>query len=199
MQMSITTNFPDVQQKLMQMRDDIARKAMASALNKTIEQAKTSMGREITREFNVTAGYVRERLRIRRASSGAGSLGLQASLAGGDGKRRSANVIAFAEKFVTLAQAKKRSKDGTLGQLRFKIKKSGGKQIIRGAFIGNKGRTVFIRTSDKRLPIKAVSTIDIASMFNTKRINARVIAMIEAKLPEIFAREAAYFTSKFNG
>ena len=198
MQFSIKTNFPDVQRQLSALRDDLRSKVLASAMNKTVEQAKTQMIREITAEYNVTSTYVRDRLRIKRASFKGGALGIEAALIGGDGKRRSANVIRFAEQVVTLAQARKRAKDGTLGQLRFKIRKSGGKRIIRGAFIGNKGRTVFIRTSDKRLPIKAVSTIDVPSMFNQKKINARVVAMIEAKFPELFARDAKFFTDKFN-
>ena len=197
-QFSIKTNFPDVQRQLSALRDDVRSKVLASAMNKTVEQAKTQMIREITAEYNVTSTYVRDRLRIKRASFKGGALGIEAALIGGDGKRRSANVIRFAEQVVTLAQARKRAKDGTLGQLRFKIRKSGGKRIIRGAFIGNQGRTVFIRTSDKRLPIKSVSTIDVPSMFNQKKINARVVAMIEAKFPELFARDAKFFTDKFN-
>ena len=198
MQFSIKSNFPDVQRQLSALRDDVRSKVLASAINKTVEQARTQMIREITAEYNVTSSYVRDRLRIKRASFKGGALGIEAALIGGDGKRRSANVIRFAEQVVTLAQARKRAKDGTLGQLRFKIRKSGGNRIIRGAFIGNKGRTVFIRTSDKRLPIKAVSTIDVPSMFNQKKINARVVAMIQAKFPELFARDAKFFTDKFN-
>ena len=147
MQFSIKTNFPDVQRQLSALRDDVRSKVLASAMNKTVEQARTQMIREITAEYNVTSTYVRDRLRIKRASFKGGALGIEAALIGGDGKRRSANVIRFGEQVVTLAQARKRAKDGTLSQLRFKIRKSGGKRIIRGAFIGNKGRTVFIRTS----------------------------------------------------
>ena len=71
--------------------------------------------------------------------------------------------------------------------------------MIRGAFIGNKGRTVFIRTTDKRLPIQALQTIDVGQMFNQKRINARVVAAINTKFPELFARESKFFLSKLGG
>jgi cation transport regulator ChaB len=199
MQISIKTNFPEVQRKLATLHQDIRTKALASAVNKTMEQAKTQMIREITSEYNVSSAYVRERLRIRRATFSAGAFGIEAALIGGDGKRRAANVIRFTEKVVSLAQARKRGKAGTLGELRFKIRKSGGKQLIKGAFIGNRGRTVFVRTGNARLPIKAVSTIDVPQMFNQKKINARVVATINAKFPELFERESKFYISRFNG
>jgi hypothetical protein len=197
MQISITTNFPDIAKRLAGLQQDVANKALASAINKAAALAKTQMQREITSEFAVKAAYVRERLRVTRANAN-GKFGISASLIGGDGRRRSANVIRFIERFVTLAQQRKRVKAGTGNQLRFKIKRAGGLKIIRGAFIGNKGRTVFIRTTDKRLPIKAVSTIDVASMFNTKRINRKVVAMINARLPDLIDNDIRFFTAKFN-
>ena len=157
------------------------------------------MTREITSEYRVTSAYVRERLRVRRATFKAGQLSMTAELVGGNGKSRSANIIAFMERSVTLAQARKRAKAGTLDQLRFQVKRAGGKKIITGAFIGNKGRTVFVREGKDRLPIKAVSTIDVASMFNQKRINRTVVGVLQERFPVIFEREARYFTSRFHG
>ena len=195
MQLSIKTNFPDIAKQLATLQSDVRIKALASAVNKTVEQAKTQMVREIASEFNVQAGYVRDRLNIRRASFMAGELGIEATLLGSG--KRSANLIRFMEKFVTLAQSRKRAKAGDLSQLRFKIKKAGGMRVITGAFIGNQGRTVFIRTTNRRLPIKALSTVDVPGMFNTKRINNKVVAAMKDKFPVIFQREAAYYTSKF--
>lgn len=198
MKIDIKTNFPDVSRKLAQLREDVASRAMASALNKTVEQGRTKMIREITGEYVVSSAYVRDRLRIQRASYRAGVFSLEAALIGGDGKRRSANLIRFVEKSTSLAQARKRAKAGTLQQLHFQIKKKGGKKVIKGAFIGNKGRTVFMRTGKARLPIKALSTIDVPSMFNQRRINANVVAAIKAKFPEIFDREVRYYIAKFS-
>lgn len=199
MQISIKTDFVGVQKALDSMQRGIREKALASAINKTIEQARTQMTREITSEYAVERAYVRDRLQIRRASFKAGVFGMSAELVGGDGRKRSANMIRFVNKFVTLVQIRKAAKTGTTPQLQFKVRRAGGKQVITGAFIGNNGRTVFIRTTDKRLPIKAVQTIDVASMFNQRRINARVVGLINEKFPELFAREARYFTDKFNG
>jgi len=55
-----------------------------------------------------------------------------------------------------------------------------------------------VRVGKERLPIKALTTIDVAQMFNTKRINAKVVQMIEAKFPTIFANEVRYYTERFN-
>jgi hypothetical protein len=131
----------------------------------------------------VKAGFVRERLRIGRASFKQGAFGVTASLSG-TGKI-SANVIAFGAKKVSTGVS-------------VKIKKAGGRKIITGAFIGNKGRTVFKRVGDKRLPIKAVATINVPQMFNQKRINAAVVAAIKDRFPTIFEREAKFYVARFN-
>lgn len=204
---SIKTDFADVQKRLKQLHTDIGNKAMASALNKTVAIAKTDMSKEIRQEFKVSASYVRERLAIVKATTRRG-LSLTAALRG-TGKR-SANVIAFLEKSISLAQSRKRRKGGTLNQLRVQIKKHGGKKIIPGAFLGNRGRTVFKRMPGTTMQSRAkyagtkhaqqitgVSTVDVRQMFNTRRINARVIKTIHKRFPEIFDREAAYFTRKF--
>lgn len=187
--------------------------AKASALNKIAEQAKTQMTREITKEYAVTASYVRERLRVKRASAAAQRFIMEASLAAvAPGDRRAANLIRFVEKTVTMAAARQRRKAGEGGtqtlrgggvvnkalELRFKIKRSGPKKLIKGAFIGNKGRTVFIREGSKRLPIKALQTIDVPQMFNAKRINAVVVEMIQAKLPALMERELKFYLDKYS-
>lgn len=198
MQISIKTEFPAIERRLAELQADVAKKALASALNKTMAQAKTRMQREITGEYNVTAAYVRERLRVQRAAYRGGTVRLQAALVGGDGKRRSANVIRFMERFVSLAQARRRARDGTRGQLRFRFKKAGSRQVIPGAFVGNKGRTVFRRVGKERLPIQAVSTIDVPQMFNQRRINGAVVGFMRDTFPRVFDSEARFFVERFN-
>lgn len=199
MQISVKTNFPEVQRKLNALQADIRAKALASAVNKTIEQARTQMIREITSEYAVKAGYVRERLRIKRASFKGGAFQIEAALIGGAANRkRSANVIAFGAREVNKGVS-------------VKIKKVGGRKIITGAFIANKGRTVFERVPGTTMAsrskyagskhaekIKPVQTIDIPQMFNQRRINAAVIAGIRAKFPTIFEREANFYVARFN-
>lgn len=198
MQFNIKTNFPEVAKAMRQLREDVARKATASALNKTVAQAKTAMSREIRAEFNMTAAKVGAALKVNNARASGANFRLEASLESPRQRGRSLNLINFMERSTTLAQAKRRGKAGTLNQLFVQIKRAGGKKALGSAFIGNKGRTVFVRTGKARLPIKALQTIDVASMFNTKRVNVKVLAMIEAKFPELFVNEARFFTDRFN-
>ena len=182
MLINVRTNFPDVANSLGKLQSDIADQVLAGALNKTMAVAKTAMSREIRNQFNLTAAYVRDRLHIKRAFAKTGQFSVSAEMIGGDGKRRSANVIAFGA-----------SKDSS--GISVLISK-GKRKTIKGAFIGNKGRTVFRREGKGRLPIAPVRTIDVAQMFNTRRINAAVVAAMHARFPAIFQRELAYVLSK---
>ena len=182
----IKTNFPSVVQAMETMREDVARQATARALNTTVAQAKTSMSREIRQEFMITAGKVNESLRVNKASAFKGELRLQASLESPSKRGRSLNVAAFG--------ARQTKKGVTI-----KIKRNGPRILIPGSFIMNKpGRPVMIRMSKSRFPIKAIQTIDVGQMFNTKRINQKVQAFMLDKFPELFAREAKFYTDKFN-
>lgn len=196
----IRTNFAVVERKLGALRKDIHDKALASAINKTIDLGRTQMVRTITDEFSVKAAYVRERLRVKRASPKQGRFRIEGSLIGGKaGAKRSANIIAFVERSVTLAEARRRKKAGTLDRLFVKVKRKAPRKALReGAFIGNKGRTVFERVGKERLPIKPVQVIDVAQMFNTKRINSVVRKMMETRFPGVFEREARFYTQRFN-
>lgn len=167
------------------MREDIGRQATARALNTTIAQAKTSMSREIRQEFMITASKVNQSLRISKANSFKGELRMQASLESPAKRGRSINVAAFG--------ARQTKKGVTI-----KIKRNGPRHLIPGGFIINDGKTVMIRVGSKRLPIKAIQTIDVAQMFNTKRINSKVQRFMVEKFPSLFAREVKYYTEKFN-
>lgn len=201
---SVRTNFPDVMKQLRRLEDDIGNKVMVRSLNKTIDQGKTEMARDISKEYRIGVATAKDRLTVRRASFKRGMVKFEVVLeATRKGKGRSMNLIAFVEKFTTFAQARKRIKAGEGGtqtlrnggviqkalQLRFQIKRSGGKKMIPGLFIGNKGRTVFKRVGKERFPIEAKSTIDIPNMFNTKKINAAVTRVMLQNFRQNFDRE----------
>lgn len=197
MQLTVTSNFPAIQKALNQLRSDIRDRALVSAINKTLDQAQTQMVRSITGEFAVTAGYVRQRLRIRRAVARGTAVTLEGSLIGSTGKR-SANIIAFVERVTTLAAGRKRAKLGTRNLLYVRIKRGGTAVPLPGAFIGNDGRTVFERVGKSRLPIRPVQVIDVPQMFNTRRISSVVVKFMQDKFPAIFDHEAKFFTDRFN-
>jgi len=209
---SLRNNFPAIARRMEQLPEEIANKAMARALNQTVEQGRTQMARTIAEEFRVTVGDAKRRLIIERASF-RGALRLRASLqanrAGGlhGNDERGMNLINFAEKSITLAAARKRVKAGEGGsyslrngakvqkalQVQFQIKRSGGKKVIPGAFIATNKRTggtaVFIREGKGRYPIKTLTTIDIPQMFNTRRINQVVRQVMLDKFSSNFDRD----------
>ena len=186
MKLSITHNFPEVAKALQTLQADVARQATSRALNATVAQAKTAMSREIRAEFVMTAKTVNDSLIIRRAVASGGRFNLEASLSSiSDRGKRSLNLAHF--------QARQTAKGVT-----FKIKRGGPRKLIPGSFLINGGKTVMIRVGKARLPIKALQTINVAGMFNTKRINAKVIKLIEERFPVIFEREAKYYTDRFN-
>ena len=196
MRMDVSHNFGDIGKRLATLRADLADKVMARTLNKVAEGAKGKMATAISEEFNVKKGEVTQNLRVGKASFKAGRLFLQAELAAPSGKKgRGFNLI----RFVSGPRIK-----GGWGkrQLKFKIKRTGGTVTIPGAFIGSQGRTVFIRTGEakskakkgfhegkKREPIKGLSTVDFPQMFNTRRVNGKVIAYIKDRLPIVMQQE----------
>jgi len=181
---NVRTNFPEVMAKLSQVSDEIGNRAMVRALNATITQGKTEMARDISKEFRISVGTAKDRLEVSRASSKGGVYKFEASLqATRKAKGRSMNVIAF------VGALPKRTKKGKMAQIKFQIKRQGGKKTITGAFVGNNGRTIFIREGKARLPIKAVSTIDIPQMFNTRRINEVVRQVMIDKFEANIERE----------
>ena len=148
------------------------------------------MAREISRTYWISSSAAKDRLDVRKAKRKGGALRFEAVLeATRRGQGRSMNLIHFVEQSVSLAQAKKRGKAGTLQQVHFKIKRGGPAKFVRGAFIANRGRTVFIREGKKRLPIKAVNTLDVPQMFNTKAVAFAVRDVMLTRFQSNFARE----------
>ena len=202
--LSIKTDFKNVQQSLDRLSTDLQKRVVPAALNKVIAKAKTEMKQQITSEFNLKSSEVADRLRIIKAGRELAKWVAVLDPFASKKRGRSLNVIHFLENKTTLAEAKRRMAGGTGNQLHFKIKRVGGKKIIDGAFIGNKGRTVFARVHGTTMAsrsrysgtkhaeqLKALSTIDVPSMFNTKRIQSKVLARIEKELQVEFDRAIA--------
>jgi hypothetical protein len=75
------------------------------------------------------------------------------------------------------------SKGRLLPILRFVFKRGSSGKVIEGAFVGNKGRTVFRRVGKARLPIEPVRVIDVGQMFRSKKVSGRVLERINRDLP----------------
>lgn len=184
----IRHNIREQKAELAKLSRDLQDKAVAMALNKTTDKGKTEMVRAITSEFAIKASEVRPRLNVRKASAKGDRLVALLHAFASRRKGRSLNLIRFLERKVSLAEARRRDKRGTLNHLGFKIKKRGGVKQIKGAFIGNKGRTIFVREGKERTPIRALQTIDVPQMFTTRRINERVVRRIQKEFPVEFDR-----------
>lgn len=150
--------------------------ALSMAVNKAITKAKTEMVRAITQEYQVKRAVVEERLKVHKASAKGGSILIQATLAASNrAKGRSMNMIHF-------LKGKRHFKWGSGKALQVQIKRRGGRKALPGAWVGNSGRTVFIRKGTERMPIRVMNTIDIPQMFNARMIKGRVVKAIRATL-----------------
>lgn len=181
----------ELQQKLRQLPSELRDKATAMAVNKTADKANTELRRAITGEFAISAAEVRDSVVLRRAKAQRNAVEAVISIFGSRRKRgRSLNMIHFLAAVQTQlgamrtrgSRAKKRELQALEKQLGFLIKKGAGLKQIKGAFIGNQGRTIFRRTGDKRLPIEPVQVIGVSQMFTTERIRRRVMEKIDRDL-----------------
>jgi hypothetical protein len=183
---SVKVDDSATRRALKRLQDDMQAKVLQPAINKVAEKARAEINRAIPEEFAVKAGEVRNAINLRKARSG--NLEAVIEIFGSARKRgRSLNLIHFLAAVRGLAVRGKRAKKKDLvaldQQLGFLIKKAGGLKRIEGAFIGNKGRTVFRRTGKGRLPIEPVQVIGFSQMFSSRRISKRVMDKINAELP----------------
>lgn len=181
MKVQVKVNSQDVKRMLDRLNTQAGEVAVKRAINRTADQAKTRMSREIRDQFAMTKAKVDQKLHVDGARSDGGLRFTGRLLSYGDRGRRSINLINFA------ARQNRRNRMLTAQILRAK-----GRIKVPGAFIGNQGRTVFRRVGKERLPIKAVQIIDVPQMFNTKRINEKVVTFVREKFPDVYQRELRF-------
>ena len=185
MRLDVSHTFADIGKRLERIKADISEKVIARTLNKVVDGARGQMSSAIADEFMIKKGDAAKALQVSKATFKASRFYMQATLsAPSGGKRKGFNLIRF-------VQGKRIVGGWGKPQLKFKIKRAGPAVNVKGAFIGNQGRTVFIRKGKERQPIKALATIDVPQMFNTKRVNARVVKYINERLPIVMQQEIA--------
>lgn len=197
MQFDVRIDTSAAQRMLARLSAEVQDTVMARTLSRVVDQGRTAMRREIAREFNLTQAVVAEKLYVRkpRRDTG-GTYVLRAELySRGRNGGRSLNLIRFMERRVTLAEGRRRTKRGTHG-LYVKIKRAGSFKRVEGAFIGNKGRTVFRRVGRERLPIEALQTIDVPQMFNTRRVNDIVRRRMQDHLVVVAGQQLRFAIAK---
>ena len=184
------SGFDGLKRKIDRLPAEMRDKAVRPAINKVAAKGTAELTRAITDEYAVKASEVRNAVWVRKAH---GDLLEAVITVFGSAKRRgrSLNLIHFLAAVQAAGKAhavrgKRVSKADRAAldkQLGFIIKKAGGIKKIEGAFLGNKGRTVFIREGKGRLPIKPLQVIGFSQMFNSKRVSARVMKKINDELP----------------
>lgn len=180
----------EVRRKLDRVRRDIQPRVLQPAINKVAEKARAEINRAIPQHYAVKSNEVRNAVELRKARSG--NLEAVITVFGSAKKRgRSLNLIHFLAAVQAAGQAMKtrgaKGKKSELAalqkQLGFLIRKGGGLKKIQGAFLGNKGRTIFARVGDARLPIKPLQVIGFSQMFKSRKIERRVMDKIAAEMP----------------
>ena len=127
-------------------------------------------------------------------------------------KGRSLNVVHFLAAINKMKTRGSKARAGEIKkleqQLGFLIKRAGGLKAIEGAFLGNKGRTVFERVGgvmDSRSKyggtkhgekIKPVQVIGYSQMFASRKISRRVMDKVRADLPIELDRALAMLKAK---
>lgn len=187
--LSLSHDIGQLSQQLNKMRAELQDKAIAAAINRTADQAKTAAVRDITSTFNLRAADVRVRIEIKRATRR--SINVEARLR--TPGRRSLNLIRFAETKVTLAELRRRRKRDFRG-LVIRVRRTGVRTELRHAWIGNNGRTIFDRVGKERYPIQALQALDVPqAMFSDVGVE-HLKAAIETVFPKNLQHEIERLT-----
>ena len=132
---SVKHTLKNLPKKLNRMQRRDLPKVVVSALNKTVGNVKVAVAKDITKSTGIVAGKVKPHLIVVKASIRKPTASITSS-------KRTFNLIRFASPIAI----RNYRKDGGL-----KAKAWGKKvRVFPGTFVGNKGRTAFIRTGEGR-------------------------------------------------
>lgn len=197
----IRADFGPILKQLEGLKRDLQDKVIARTLNTIGGSTRLQARKEISREFNLPSAEVGNMIRVQRAT--VKGRNLEVAVVAESKRGRSLNLVRFVERRVTLAEAKRRRKGGTLDRLRVKVKKTGPVKMLgrpkwaaSDPFIITANGGTFV-AARRKTPgprgglIGGVQTIDVPSMFNTKRLNALLLQQIRAKFPGEFDRQFA--------
>lgn len=207
--LNVKADFAPILRRLKQLPDKVARRAMSRTLNDVMSKAQTQMRREITSEFTLKPERVRELLRLRRANPNELVAVLSARRSG---KGRALHLTEFKAKDTRWQTGEiaghqvrmaRRTRTGKLARgkgVQVKVRKGGPWKTLKSAFIapGKNSRKliVFERRGKSRKPIDAIVSIDVPQMFNTRRINKRVVDQIRKDAVSTFDRNVRFYLSR---
>lgn len=131
------------------MHPKVYRKALSRTLNELGSGIKTSTVKEVRETYNVKASGLKKKLKTKNSSDS----NLKWTMEVPADSR--INLINFGARKVKTGVS-------------IKIMKSGDRKVVKGAFIANKGKTVFQRKTKNRLPIKTVTTMSPSQMISSR-------------------------------
>lgn len=174
--MEIKMKLNGVDKLLATLNPTAAKKATVRTLNELGSNLKTQTVKETRKRYNIKARNLKSKLKVRKANYGNFKWTMDIP------NSARPNLINFSAK---------RVKTG----VSIKVMNSGGRSVVKGAFIGNKGSTVFTRKGKDRLPIKTVSGLSPSQMIS-KGLRDRKLKEVEKKAPEVFRRNFDFYISK---
>lgn len=192
----------ETQARLNRMKDDLGNKVITETVNRLAEQGETRVVRGIYTEYAIKQSDIRAKITLKRARRNGNRFTAEINANPFGTGKRALNLIHFVDKKGNVRMAKRSARLGAAFggrvtyDLLFKIKRNESPKPIAGAFIGNDGRTVFMRIGKSRLPIKAGSTIGVPQMFNAKKIQRPVLEWIRDNAARVFDQQCARFIAK---
>lgn len=148
------------------------KQALVSTINKTIAKGKTAASREVRKIYNIKAKDLSKAVKVVKAKFG---------------KISGAHVV-VGKRLRLYYFGAKQNKSG----VSVRVRKDSGRKTITSAFIATmpSGLTnVFRRTTSKRLPIKSLTTVDEAGMYDKegeksfdKTVNREIYKIFEHEL-----------------
>lgn len=195
LRVDIRHNINQAVDQLAKFSRDMADKAVTRAINKTAQQAKTSAGREIKDQYQISTRVIGRSISIRRAGRGVMQAVITAT-------GKPLPLIAF--------QAKKDSR-GVSVQIKGRrvvvphafiaTMKSGHKGVFarggyKGGFERNGKQFGRFQFGKQRFPIGELFTFSVPQGFSNKMVKDKVVKRINEQFPKVLAQEIAYLLTK---
>jgi len=167
---TIDSNIKELTRTLTTIQKTVIPQATSTALNKTARTVFKEVKRDVAKDTGLKQKEVAERMTLVKANK----------------YTQSAHIKMEGRYFNLIRFGARQMKKGV------KTKAWGKRKLYRGAFIANKGRTVFAREGKDRVPIKALvgpnPAVELARRMKKPEFNKRVMARFD----KVFSQELNY-------
>ncbi len=178
-QISVKADIAAAKRQVAYWQREAIPKAAAHALNRTAQQVQSAAVKEIARETGLKQKDVREAMSRARATWG----------------RLVAAVIATG-RAVNLIRFTRQTRAGARKAGGVSANAWGRRRLYRGTFIANQGRTVFVRESDARLPIKPVHGPSVPREMVREKVSRLLRTVIDTNWPKNFRDDLRYYLNR---